>query len=78
MLGAAPQDGSQLSDWQFWAVSAIALGALLFIARPLWKPLFRLGRRGSANCPGCPSGGTDATPRAKRVDLTIGGKRVRS
>jgi hypothetical protein len=71
--GSFPAD-----DWQFWVVTACAALAVLFLTRPLWKPLVGLGRRKQANCPGCPNGDADKPPRPKHVDLTIGGKRVRS
>jgi hypothetical protein len=68
----------QFADWQFWVVTAVALAAVLFIARPLWTPLLGLGRKKSANCPGCPNGdAAGKPPRPKHVDLTIGGKRVK-
>jgi len=67
-----------LDDWQFWVVSACAALAVLFLTRPLWKPLVGLGTRKQANCPGCPNGDADKPPRPKHVDLTIGGKRVRN
>ena len=64
-------------DWQFWVVTACAVGAVLFLTKALWKPLFGLGRGKKANCPGCPNGESDKPSRPKHVDLTIGGKRVR-
>lgn len=74
MIAAMPH-----GDWQFWVVTATAALALLYLTRPLWKPLVGLGRRSKANCPGCPSGDAANKPaRPKHVDLTIGGKRVRN
>ena len=73
MIASIPHD-----DWQFWVVTACAALAVLFLTRPLWKPLVGLGGRKQANCPGCPNGDADKPPRPKHVDLTIGGKRVRS
>jgi hypothetical protein len=62
-------------DWQFWVATALALGGVLVVARPFLPKR----RKSDAGCPGCPSGehGGDDTPKPKRVDLTIGGKRVR-
>lgn len=64
-----------VDDWQFWLVTFAALGAAALVLRPF------LPRRGKkdAGCAGCPSGEKAAggEPKPKRVDLTIGGKRVR-
>lgn len=73
MIATIPAD-----DWQFWVVTALAVAALLFLAKPLWMPLLGLARRRQANCPGCPNGDSAKSQRPKHVDLTIGGKRVRS
>ncbi len=68
-LAALPVD-----DWQFWVVTALAAGAAAMVVRPL---LPKRGGKPDA-CPGCPSGDAAAKPpREKRVELTIGGKRVR-
>ncbi|MEY3025346.1 MAG: hypothetical protein RL136_1914 [Planctomycetota bacterium] len=68
-LAAIPYD-----DWQFWVVSALALGAVWLVVRPLLPKR----RSKSAACPGCPSGEAASRPaRPKHVDLTIGGKRVK-
>ena len=63
-----------IGDWQFWLVTLVAIAALVAVVRPLFPR-----RKGSnAACPGCPSGAAKSdTPQVKRVDLTIGGKRVR-
>jgi hypothetical protein len=65
-----------LGDWQFWVATILALAAVGVVIRPL------LPRRSSTKktaCPGCPSGETAEKPsRPKHVDLTIGGRRVRS
>jgi hypothetical protein len=72
--GSFPAD-----DWQFWVVTACAAAAVVFLTRPIWRPLLGLSRRKQTNCPGCPSGDAASKPPApKHVDLTIGGKRVRS
>lgn len=71
MLATLPLD-----DWQFWVATALAVSAIWLIASPL---LPKRRKRSGAACPGCPSGEAAAKPqRPKHVDLTIGGKRVRS
>lgn len=71
MIGSLPLD-----DWQFWVVSALALGAVWLVVAPI---LPKRGKSKGAACPGCPSGeSASAKPREKHVDLTIGGKRVRN
>lgn len=64
-----------LDNWQFWAVSALALVAAAAVVRPLLPRK----KQDSAACRGCPSGSDpDASAtKPKRVELTIGGKRVR-
>jgi hypothetical protein len=54
-------------DWQFWAATALALGAVAFVVRPM------LPRRGAkdAACGRCDGA---APTRAKRTTLTIRGK----
>ena len=70
MIGSLPLD-----DWQFWVVTGLAAGAIWLVVAPL---LPKRGKK-SAACPGCPSGeAASAKPRAKHVDLTIGGKRVKN
>lgn len=66
--------GVPLGDWQFWVVTALAVSAIWLVA----SPFVPRRKKPGAACPGCPSG-EDASkpPRAKHVDLTIGGKRVR-
>jgi membrane protein implicated in regulation of membrane protease activity len=75
MLAApAPLAALPVDDWQFWVVSALALGAAALVVRPL---LPKRGGKPDA-CPGCPSGDAAAKPpREKRVELTVGGKRMR-
>ena len=63
-----------LGDWQFWLVTALAAGAVWIVVAPLLPR--RRGKPGP--CPGCPTGEAAQKPRAKHVDLTIGGRRVRS
>ena len=71
MIASVPLD-----DWQFWVVTALAAGAIWLVVAPL---LPKKRKSKGAACPGCPSGAaTSAKPRAKHVDLTIGGKRVKS
>lgn len=57
-----------VDDWQFWTVTALALGAFALIARPLFPR-----RRGQADCCGGP--GSRAKP--KRTALTISAHRSR-
>ncbi len=69
-----------LDDWQFWVVSALAAAAIYAVLQPLLKPFLtrRKGSQSAAPCPGCPNSSTKPeAARAKHVDLTIGGKRVR-
>ncbi|MFZ9881120.1 MAG: hypothetical protein ACO3QC_06930 [Phycisphaerales bacterium] len=63
-------------DWQFWVASALALVGVAVVLRPFLPK----GRGAKQNCPGCPSDAksADGTAKPKHVDLTIGGKRVRS
>jgi hypothetical protein len=69
MMAAIPLD-----DWQFWVVTALALGAAWLVLTPLLPKR----RSKSSACPGCPSGNAaEKAPREKRVDLTIAGKRVK-
>lgn len=71
MIGSLPLD-----DWQFWVVTGLALSAVWLVVAPLLPK--RKKDKGAA-CPGCPSGeAASAKPRAKHVDLTIGGKRVKN
>ena len=56
-----------VSDWQFWAASAIALAALYFLVRPLLP-----GRKPNRVCPKCPDGAKDG-PTSKKAKLTIDG-----
>jgi hypothetical protein len=81
ILAALPLD-----DWQFWVATALAAGSVWLVVRPL------LPRRAKSAkptaCAGCPSSdragdrsgedGADGKPRGRHVDLTIGGKRVKS
>ncbi len=59
-----------VDDWQFWAATAVACGALLIAIRPF---LPRRSAKG-APCPGCPSGA--AASRPKPTTLTIEGRRL--
>ena len=61
------------TDWQFWFVSALAIGGLWVLVRALAP---NRGSRGEdAGCPNCPSG--SSKPRAtKRVALTVERRRV--
>ena len=62
-------------DWQFWAATALAIGAMWLVLRPL-RPT--RSKKKNAACPGCPTGAAAMkAPRPKHVDLTIGGKRTR-
>lgn len=71
------EQGLPLDDWQFWAVTLLAIAAAAAIVRPLLPK----SRRGKASCRGCPSGdseqGSDGSPRPRRVELTVGGRRIR-
>lgn len=51
------------TDWQFWAVTLVALGALWFLTRGLWPAPFGTRRR-----PG--------QAPTRRATLTVGGKPV--
>ncbi len=62
-----------LDDWQFWVVTALAASAVWIVV----APLLPRKRKKPGPCPGCPSGEGEGKPRAKHVDLTIGGKRVK-
>ncbi len=50
-------------DWQFWAATAICVGAAYFVLRPLVP---RRGKRGGC----CPEGDPTAAKK-KRVKLTV-------
>jgi hypothetical protein len=67
--------GLPLDDWQFWVVSGLVLSAIWLLVSPF---LPRKKRRKPAPCPGCPGGSEEKAAKPKHVDLTIGGKRVRS
>ena len=59
--------GLPWGDWQFWLVTALALGAAVAIIRPMLP-----SRQKKAGCPGC---GPAAPPRT--TQLTVDGQRVR-
>jgi len=52
-----------LTDWQFWATSALALGAAWWVLRPF----FSRRRAQGPGCPGC--GSCEAVSRDKIVRL---------
>jgi len=54
-------------DWQFWAVTLLAIGAAVMIIRPMLP-----SRAPKVGCPGC---GPAAPPR--KTELTVDGRRVR-
>ncbi|MCC6907683.1 MAG: hypothetical protein IT430_07070 [Phycisphaerales bacterium] len=62
-------DGLPLGDWQFYVVTAAALGGIWLIVRPL------LGRPGNSGCPNCADGAATST-RRRTTGLTVEGKRV--
>ena len=67
--------GFPIDDWQFWVATIAAIAALGAILRPM-LPTQRPKK--DANCPGCPgTGASKDTSKPRRVDLTIGGRRVR-
>ena len=46
-------------DWQFWAATALAIGAMWLVLRPL---LPTRSKKKNAACPGCPSGDAACLP----------------
>jgi hypothetical protein len=69
--------GLPVGDWQFWVVSLLALVS----AAAVFRTVLPRKKRDSAACRGCPTAeggeGADGASKPKRVELTIGGKRVR-
>jgi hypothetical protein len=69
--------GLPIDDWQFWVVSLLALAAAFAVLRTVLPRK----KRDSAACRGCPTAeggdGSGAGSKPRRVELTIGGKRVR-
>lgn len=57
-------------DWQFYAVTILALWGAWMVARP-----FLPSKKRSGGCPTCASGSAASTKRRK-TPLTIGGKRA--
>lgn len=54
-----------IDDWQFWAVSVVALGAVWLLLRPI------LASKSSDGCDTC------APRRPERTSLTVEGEDVR-
>jgi hypothetical protein len=55
-------------DWQFWIVSAFALGGAWVLIRPFLRS--RFGKNEDSRCPNCASGAAASKPK-RRVALTI-------
>ena len=73
---ATPLASLPVDDWQFWVATALAAGCVGLVLRPLLPRRAKSSK--PAACPGCPSGdAAQGAPRAKHVDLTLGGKRVK-
>ncbi len=58
-------------DWQFYVVSALAMGSFWMVVRPFLPR--KKGSGESHGCPSCASG--SAARRSPRTRLTVGGKR---
>jgi hypothetical protein len=58
------------NDWQFWIVSALAIGGLWIVMRTI-VPARRRRAVEDPACPNCASGGASSRPPRRRVQLTI-------
>ncbi|MDX1998520.1 MAG: hypothetical protein SF066_12450 [Thermoanaerobaculia bacterium] len=58
-------------DWQFWVVTAVALGGLLALLRPLLPRKTGAPEPGCSHCAGCP-------PTTEPKLVALGGGRPRA
>lgn len=63
--------GVPWNDWQFWVVTAVALGGLGLLLRPLLPRKTGAPEPGCSHCAGCP-------PTTEPKLVTLGGGRSRS
>ncbi len=61
-----------INDWQFWVVTAMAFGAVVFVVRPFLPTKHNRNRNASA-CGGCASGNA-VSRKPKKTTLTIEGR----